>query len=64
MKTKLFGSVNDPRDQKDEVEHYCITCGMEEVEEKGGSCEECKEKYCRCGKPLKDETPLCKLCLL
>ena len=29
----LFGSYNDPRDEKDEVEHYCKNCGMEEVEE-------------------------------
>ena len=64
MKTKLFGSANDPRDEKDEIENYCITCGMEEVEERGESCEECKDKYCRCGKPLKDESPLCKICLL
>ena len=26
----LFGSCNDPRDEKDEVEHYCKNCGMEE----------------------------------
>lgn len=64
MKTKLFGSANDPRDEKDEIENYCKTCGMEEVEERGESCEECEDKYCRCGKPLKDESQLCKICLL
>ena len=64
MKKKLFGSANDPRDEKDEIENYCKTCGMEEVEERGESCEECEDKYCRCGKPLKDESPLCKICLL
>ena len=64
MKTKLFGSVNDPRDEKDEIENYCKTCGMEEVEESGESCEECKDKYCRCGKPLKEESSMCKICSL
>ena len=31
---------DDPRDEKDEVEHYCKNCGMEEVEEKGNVCDE------------------------
>lgn len=66
MKTKLFGLVNDPRDEKDEIENYCKTCGMEEVEERGESCEECEENFnwCKCGKPLKEESSMCKICLL
>ena len=62
----LFGSINDPRDEKDEVEHYCKNCGMEEVEEKGNICDECYETYyCTCGKYKKDEDEdLFKACLL
>ena len=64
MKTKLFGLANDPKDEKDEIENYCKTCGMEEVEERGESCEECEENFnwCRCGKPLKEESSMCKIC--
>ena len=64
MKTKLFGSANDPIDEKDEIENYCKTCGMEEVEERGESCEECEKNFnwCRCGKPLKEESSMCKIC--
>lgn len=66
MIKQLFGSYNDPRDEKDEVEHYCKNCQMEEVEEKGEVCDECYETYyCTCGKYKKDEgSNLCKACLL
>ena len=72
----LFGSINDPRDEKDEVEHYCKNCGMEEVEEKGSICDECfieletideyvKKHFCECGKfKKKNGYELCKVCLL
>tara|TARA_R110001599_G_scaffold108712_1_gene271918 strand:+ start:79 stop:276 length:198 start_codon:yes stop_codon:yes gene_type:complete len=59
----LFGSYNDPRDEKDEVEHYCKNCGMEEVEEKGNICDECYETYyCKCGLKLIDNHPMCNIC--
>jgi len=66
MIKQLFGSYNDPRDEKDEIEHYCKNCQMEEVEEKGEICEECYETYfCTCGKYKKVEgSKLCKACLL
>ena len=55
---------DDPREFKDEIEHYCKTCGMEEVEERGGECDECWETMCKCGINKKLENyEMCKGCL-